>query len=133
MTVFYILWQSIDGKYTYKTRKQRAFEEELNDLEEEKPEDINSEIDVSSFRRRSSIKFLNPKQLRDANQFTVDCSKSTTGLFLGMVTLLATIISLITYFIYREHNPIESVIISEMTEFCLIFLSLISGIIIKQK
>jgi len=54
----------------------------------------------------------------------VDCSKSTTGLFLGILVLLLTLMSLITYFIYYSHNHISAVILSEITELCLISCSL---------
>ena len=63
-------------------------------------------------------------ELLDANVFTIDCSKSTTGLFFGILVLLITIILLITYFIYKEHNQLMAIQLSEVNELCLLLISL---------
>jgi hypothetical protein len=105
VTVFFIMWDSIHKRDT---------SHQNTHLETIKPGE-----------RVASI--------RAANQFTVDCGKSTTGLFFGILVLLMTIISLITYFIYKTNNPFISVILSEVTEFCLLTMSLITTVSIYFK
>ena len=107
MTVFYILWKSIDK--SYKKQEQNA----SNLLEE------NTISESTPFESQKS-----EIRSREANQFTIDCGKSTSGLFTGLFILLATLISLITYFIYKEHNEHGAVILSEITELGLICLSI---------
>jgi hypothetical protein len=70
---------------------------------------------------------------RKVNQFIIDCGKSTTGLFFGIFILLLTIISLITYFIYKNTNELVAVQISECTELILVSLSLGISILIYIK
>jgi len=90
-----------------------------------------------SDHRRPHLEFNKQKQshptIRAANQFTVDCGKSTTGLFFGILVLLITIISLITYFIYKTNNPLISIILSEVTEFFLLTMSLMTTVSIFLK
>jgi len=59
-TVFFILWDGIESKYLEYT------------LNHEK-------LGIQSKKKRTEI--------RDANHFTVDCGKSTTGLFLGILVM----------------------------------------------
>ena len=66
---------------------------------------------------------------RYANQFVIDCGKSTTGLFFGILTVLITLISLITYFIYRGASKERATQLSEATELILVILSLITNIV----
>lgn len=107
MTIFYILWNSIDANLAYTKVKKESVEEMDKILENDK----------------NKCDLLDEK-LRDANQFIVDCGKSTTGLFFGIFTLLLTIMSLITYFIYKEHSQKNAIILSETTELCLLVLSI---------
>ncbi len=65
---------------------------------------------------------------RKVHQFIIDCSKSTTGLFFGIFVLLLTIISLITYFIYKDTNMATAIRISELTQAILLFVSFIIAI-----
>ena len=107
MTVFFILWDGIEHKYQEYTQKR------------------NHQNEVSHRNRHH--------QYRDANNFIVDCGKSTTGLFFGILVLLITIIALITYFIYKDHNQIAAVTLSELIEFFLLLISLLTVIIIFFK
>jgi hypothetical protein len=99
-----------------------------------------NEMHTSSFgmlprineRRASRINSLITEK-RKVNQFIIDCGKSTTGLFFGIFVLLLTIISLITYFIYKDANQIVAVQISEVTELLLVTLSFIISIVIYIK
>lgn len=98
VTVFFILWDGIEKKY---------LEYSLN--------------------HKALLKIKNNKKhavIRDANHFIVDCGKSTTGLFLGILVLLLTIISLIIYFIYQNHNQTMAIKLSEMMECILLSISL---------
>ena len=60
----------------------------------------------------------------ETNKFTVDCSKSTTGLFFGILVMLMSIILLITFFIYKEHNQLMAIQLTEVNELCLLLISL---------
>ena len=120
MTIFYILWKSIDAHNTY-TKDKFPKNSLIGSLDSELIHDNES--------RKTSFISMDIRY-RNANQFTIDCGKSTTGLFLGIFTLLCTIISLITYLIYKEHNQKSAIILSEVTELCLIFLSLFVVILV---
>ncbi len=43
---------------------------------------------------------------------------------MGIFSLLLTIMSLITYFIYKDHDPIAAIKLSELTELCLLIFSM---------
>lgn len=112
MTVFFILWESIETKFQSSTKitSRRT-----------------SKIQLASPRGSQSNVVVIPSENehRYANQFTVDCGKSTTGLFVGMVVLLLTLMSLISYFIYKSINEDVAIIISRVTEIVLISLSMV--------
>jgi hypothetical protein len=99
VTVFFILWDGIEEKYLeyHLNKKQMLFIEDIR----------------------------KPHGNRDVNHFTVDCSKSTTGLFFGILIFLLTIISLIIYFIYNEHNQFFVILLSEVVECTLLSMSLV--------
>ena len=93
-------------------------------------EATNSKLQIRANKREDFESILYQSELyehrfRDANQFTVDCSKSTTGLFFGIFILLITIISLITYFIYKKHYPLYAEVIAGISELSLICLSIV--------
>lgn len=86
-------------------------------------------------QRRPSYRYSLSFEKRYANQFVIDCGKSTTGLFFGILTLLMTLISLITFFIYKGADKERAIKLSEVTELILISLSFVVNIvtIIKLK
>ena len=91
-----------------------------------------SSIDMLRLNRlKSSSSIFQAK--RYAHQFTIDCGKSTTGLFFGIAVVLITITSFIVYFIYRERDSIFAMTLSDTTELFLIVLSLLVSIIIYAK
>ena len=104
MTIFLILWQSIEHRYTA-TRKETSHT-------------------TSNLGHLAISEHCSPAEIHEVNHFTVNCSKSTTGLFFGILVLLITLISLITYFIYKEHDPEMAVKLSEFIELFLLILSL---------
>ena len=74
---------------------------------------------------QSSLSYHDEEHMhRDSNHFHVDCSKSTSGVFSGIFIMLVTIISLITYFIYKKHNPLYAEVLTGVTELSLISLSM---------
>lgn len=107
VTVFFILWDGIESKYLEYNLDRKEL------------------LTIKSKQRHVEI--------RDANHFTVDCGKSTTGLFIGILVLLSTIISLIIYFIYHEHNQEMVIKLSELMECLLLSMSLIVVIAIFIK
>jgi hypothetical protein len=114
LTVFYILWSNIGHRQSPEHQNKPHLCEKNANL---KPcFDSNNETET----RRSSLSLY---ENRRVNQFIIDCGKSTTGLFFGILVLLLTIISLITYFIYKSSNPIVAMTISEITELVLISVS----------
>ena len=78
MTIFFILWQSIDHRYIQVKKRSGSLNRELMGRDDS----------------------TEGAQHRDVNHFTINFAKSTTGLFFGILVMLLTIISLITYFIY---------------------------------
>ncbi len=76
MTIFYILWASVKSRY-----------------------DSNSENHNNFNRRRSQSIYIShdecthflAKENREINKFTIDCGKTTTGLFIGTFVLLITV------------------------------------------
>ena len=106
LTVFFILWGSIEQRY------------------------IQSKEAIQEINVDKAIKNV---EYRQEHQFTIDCGKSTTGLFVGFLVFLATILSCITYLIYKPNNEKNSERISEITELSLISLSLIVILLIFFK
>ena len=104
--MFYILLNSIN----FKKAKTTTHSDKRNTQNELENCSNNHELHHNSFRR--------------ANHFSIDCSKSTSGLFLGIFILLITIISLITYFVYKKHNPYYAENLTGITELALICLSM---------
>jgi hypothetical protein len=123
LTVFYILWSNIGQKHAPSSEKPEANHRRPH-LYEKNVALLKSTFDsnTDSETRRSSLSLY---ENRRVNQYIIDCGKSTTGLFFGILVLLLTIISLITYFIYKSHNPIAAMIISELTELILISFSFV--------
>lgn len=115
MTIFWILLNSISSKNS----KNKTAEVETT----------STKMQLHDHHHGDFGCVLNQSELyehrRDANQFTVDCSKSTTGLFFGIFILLLTIISLIMYFIYKKHYPLYAEVITGVSELGLICLSII--------
>jgi hypothetical protein len=107
-TVFFILWNSIEVMHFKKDQKKRG--------------------SILSHRTIFSPTSDSNHGDFDLNKFSVDCSKATTGLFIGIFSLLLTIISLITYFIYKDKDRDTSIFLSEITELVLLFSSLIISI-----
>ncbi|CAF1046800.1 unnamed protein product, partial [Brachionus calyciflorus] len=127
LTVFYILWSSIEQRYSENNRYgQWAIG---ND---EKTRVLNNQSKLQEQAHRFAS-FAHEK--RHVNQFVIDCGKSTTGLFLGIFVLLFTLITLIVYFIYKNGNTNKAVQISEMTELLLVSLSfiIVISLLIKFK
>jgi hypothetical protein len=97
----------------------------------------------STKRKSSSTDMLRTNRLkstssifqikRHAHQFTIDCGKSTTGLFFGIAVVLVTITSFIVYFIYKEKDSSFAITLSDTTELFLIFLSLLISFTIYVK
>lgn len=124
MTVFYVLWASIEQRYNSNNNfgswvvgnegKIRPHLVDKNPLKQ----------------HERAVRMVNlVQERRHVNQFVIDCGKSTTGLFFGIFVLLVTIISLITYFMYKNINTRIAVEISEITELLLVSLSLFIVII----
>jgi hypothetical protein len=119
LTVFYIIWENLDKpnitpipKKTNESRKhsQQSFDR-LNIVATK----VFSRQKRSEHQSRSNI-----------NNFTVDCSKSTSGLFFGLFILLMTIISLIVYFVYKTGSKTYvAVLLIEILEIILVCLSLV--------
>ena len=103
MTIFFILWQSIEHRYIQVKKRSGSLNREL----------IGRDDSAEGGKHR------------DVNHFTINFAKSTTGLFFGILVMLLTIISLITYFIYKQHNTTLAKKLSEATELFLLVLSLI--------
>lgn len=118
LTVFFILWQSIEQHHYIQKGMHRR-------------------MSLISHRSllTSNMNIHKQQDHYDANHFTIDCGKSTTGLFIGIFAMLLTIISLITYFIYKKHDPITAIKLSETTELCLLTFSMVIviNIFIKLK
>ena len=90
MTVFYILWASIKSRYNINTRHGGGHE--LNESKRGSVAHLKmNSLDVSgektAFQRINTL--MHEKQ--QINKFTIDCGKSTTGLFFGMLVLLLTV------------------------------------------
>lgn len=136
----YKIRRTIYEKSPYRTTRSKS----LNIDNENSIKLYQNLLSNKSNRKKSSstdmIKYVQAKnnlyqhsesfQKRYAHQFTVDCGKSTTGLFIGIIVLLLTIISFINFFIYKDKNMILAMNISDTTEFILILLSLIIVVII---
>lgn len=114
MTIFWILLNSINSKKNTNKKAKNGVQT-----------DSKIQLHAQHYNYTSSQSEFYEHRFRDANQFTVDCSKSTTGLFFGIFILLITIISLITYFIYKKHNPLYAEVITGISEIGLICLSII--------
>ena len=116
MTVFFIIWESIETKFSYaKAANSRRASKIVQAQTAHSRENSQSNIVI----------FQGESEYRNANEFTVDCGKSTTGLFIGMIVLLLTLISLISYFIYKNISDDVAKVISKMSEICLICFSMI--------
>lgn len=111
MTVFFILWDSIQDRFIEYRSKSKSLGEDSR-----RNNDQHHRLDI-----------------REANTFTVDCGKSTTGLFFGILVLLITIITLITYFIYHDHDQLMVIQLSEYIELFLLSISLMTVIAIICK
>lgn len=118
-TVFFILWNSIELLHFTKRHSAGRRRSSL----------ISHRTMFSSM----SMSHLHHAGDFDPNKFSIDCSKSTTGLFVGIFSLLLTIISLITYFIYKAKQPDSSIILSEITELFLLIFSLMIIVLIYWK
>jgi hypothetical protein len=125
LTVFYILWSNISHRSSIEAASH-SHRRGTTHLYEKNASHLRTTTGLSNtmdeLRRSSSCVYEN----RQVNQFIIDCGKSTTGLFFGIFILLLTIISLITYFIYKETNEAVAVTISELTELLLIAISLLT-------
>ena len=117
LTVFFILWESIEQ---YRYRQQGWHRPSITPHH-------------SYNSPSNSTNHTNQTEHHDVNHFSVDCAKSTTGLFNGIFALLLTIISLITYFIYKKHDPITAIKLSETTELCLLLVSMVIIVLILVK
>lgn len=151
MTVFYILWGSIEQRYSsYKSigswghsgsisagigenrRKSLCPIFETDPTVSEGGSFLINNMGAS--KNEKAIRMANLlHERRHVNKFTIDCGKSTTGLFFGIFVLLLTIISLITYFIYKNSNSITAIKISEITELFLIIISTITVVTLYIK
>ncbi len=116
MTVFFIIWESIETKFGFVkgTNSRRASKIVQTQTAHSRE---NSQSNIVIFSQSEN-------EYRKANEFTVDCGKSTTGLFIGMIVLLLTLISLISYFIYKNISDDVAKVISKMSEICLICFSM---------
>lgn len=146
MTVFYILWASIEQRYNVNSNlggwiiRNESIQNNLNEARSkahiyEKNPAIKTAIHNSASQHFKTLRHSVSYEKRYANQFVIDCGKSTTGLFLGIFVLLSTLISLIAYFIYKTTNKERAIELSEITELTLIIISFITVIltIIKLK
>jgi hypothetical protein len=163
MTIFYVLWASIEQRYNpnnhyhptkwiaenltklnssatnlienlqQKTRSSFLFTFGINPAMV--PNGNNTNIIANNNQNQDyEIEDEEHKyERREVHSYTVDCGKSTTGLFVGIFVLLFTIISLITYFIYRDKNAQFSVQIIEICDIVLITLSFLVCIAIFLK
>ena len=50
---------------------------------------------------------LEPREQTKAGSYSIDCSKSSTGLFCGIVVLVVTIISLIVFFVFITNEDLR--------------------------
>ena len=50
---------------------------------------------------------LEPREQTKAGSYSIDCSKSSTGLFCGIVVLVVTIISLIVFFVFISNEDLR--------------------------
>ena len=134
LTVFYILWSSIEKRYKLNNgvggwgalTSSGQHTECVQSCKQLRINSSISKLNNSIVRSNDENNYNSPiYEKRKVHQFIVDCSKSTTGLFFGIFVVLLTIISLITYFIYRAGvNPKISIKISKITEVTLLCLSL---------
>jgi hypothetical protein len=124
MTVFFILWESIETKFN----KMNSRRQSHNIIDSTSPSTSRGVIFQHHNNQNEHSLATN-----HANHFIVDCGKSTTGLFIGLVVLLLTLISLITYYIYKNINLDVARIICKATEICLICLSMIVVTVIFSK
>ena len=129
LTVFYILWASIEQRYNLNNKYGNWG---IGNEEKTKPI-VNSNVTQLSSQDKAA-RFANlSHEKRHVNQFVIDCGKSTTGLFFGIFALLFTIISLIIYFIYKSDNVSIAIKISEVTELILVCFSFVTVVLIMIK
>ena len=93
MTIFYILWASIKSRYDT-NNKFGSYDVNMSETKRNNSaygHIKTGTLEVSSEKAYQRINnLLHEKQ--QINKFTIDCGKSTTGLFLGMFVLLLTVI-----------------------------------------
>jgi hypothetical protein len=136
MTVFFILWGSLWNLVIDENTTQDQLEtisesdnnhSSLKDNCQIKYNNLTTGSVQNVLKLKKSISSDDLSSLHhfySVNQFTVDCSKSTTGIFIGIFVLVLTILSLIIYFIYSGPYPDVAINISEITELSLVILSL---------
>jgi len=94
MTIFYILWASIKSRYdsnnkygsydvkpSISRRKSRGFNSSF----------VRASIDMTHEKALERMNHLIDENQQSFNKFTIDCGKSTTGLFFGIFVLLVTV------------------------------------------
>jgi len=93
MTIFYILWASIKSRYI-SNNKYGSYDVKP-DLNRRKSRGFNSSYVRTSIDLGHEKAIERMSHLLDENQqinrFTIDCGKSTTGLFFGIFVLLVTV------------------------------------------
>jgi hypothetical protein len=166
MTVFYVLWSSIEQRYgkskngSWGSNSHSQSLENVNERKSFEPYEFrrlslrnpylslnfpnfNFQTENSGRSRHNSRNYHTEhqhqhhktldQQQQHVNTFTIDCGKSTSGLFVGIFVLLFTLISLIIYFIYKDEVHNLSVEVSDITELILICLSLLVVVVIVLK
>lgn len=82
---------------------------------------------IERHRRRSSIR-TGPS--KNANQFSVDCSRAHRGMFAGIIVIVVTIICLIMYFVMYKEEGYEHLAITEVTIVEIFLYSVTTGAVI---
>jgi hypothetical protein len=94
MTIFYILWASIKSRYDSKNKMEHSG----GSMKNNRKSIMNRRMSKSFYVKTSRDMILKRQSLvsdnQEINKFTIDCSKSTTGLFVGTFVLLVTVIVL---------------------------------------
>lgn len=142
ITVFYILWSSIEQRYSVHNHSgtwvtsQFSFDGTPGHGNHDREVRMSRNTITSQTGHITPISMNNRSTSEDkrrVHQFIVDCSKSTSGLFQGIIVLLFTLISLITYYVYKTRSPLMAIRISLITGFSLITLSLLVSVLIFIK
>ena len=104
MTIFYILWASIKSRYV--SRKHGSYD--VNPVQIRRKSLFRAQIvkNVIDINNEKAFERIDHLMLGDQqiNKFTIDCGKSTTGLFFGIFVLLVTVNKIAKYHILNSRT-----------------------------